>query len=157
MTRILKYSIIVLLTLLIYSCDSSRVYEENIPVDNYIWERNNISTFTANINDTKSAHNVYINIRNSGSYEFNNVYLFITIASPSGTVAKDTFECILADDRGKWYGSGIGDIFHLQIPYKINIFFPDTGNYVFEFEQAMRVEKLQGISDIGLRIEKSNK
>jgi gliding motility-associated lipoprotein GldH len=67
---------------------------------------------------------------------------------------KDTIEVILADNRGKWLGSGLGDIWDLQQIYKENIRFAQQGRYTFEYQQAMRTEKLPFILDVGLRVEK---
>ena len=83
-----------------------------------------------------------------------NLFLFVTTTSPNGSTLRDTFECYLADERGKWTGSGWGDIYDNQFIYKGNIRFPVSGVYTFEYVQAMRTDKLDYISDIGLRIEK---
>jgi len=61
----------------------------------------------------------------------------------------------LANEKGKWLGSGIGDIYEIQIPYKKNVRFPYPGKYSFTFEQAMRIEELSFVYDVGLRIEKA--
>lgn len=140
----------------IYSCDPKRVYEKNINIPKDKWHQKNIIKFEAEITDTSSLHNIYINIRNRSEYPMLNLYLFIKTTSPLGFSVKDTFECILADEKGKWYGKGFGNIWSNQILYKQNVKFPFPGIYIFEYEQAMRIEKLPGIVDVGLRIEKIN-
>jgi gliding motility-associated lipoprotein GldH len=136
------------------SCDSNRIYESNVNLPDHCWNRNNPLVFNAEIADTISAHNIYVNIRNGGQYQYSNLYLFIKTISPSGQWIRDTVEFVLANERGKWLGSGLGDIYSLQIPYKRNIRFPYPGLYSFELEQAMRTEELHDVFDIGLRIEK---
>jgi gliding motility-associated lipoprotein GldH len=93
-------------------------------------------------------------VRNTGEYEYSNLYLFVTTHSPSGLALRDTIEVVLADDRGKWLGKGAASVFTLYIPYRQNIRFPLRGIYQFDIEQAMWIEDLKHISDIGLRIEK---
>ena len=83
-----------------------------------------------------------------------NLHLIITTTSPNESKLEERFECYLADERGKWTGSGWGDIYDNQFIYKRNIRFPVTGVYTFEYIQAMRTDKLEQIADIGLRIEK---
>jgi gliding motility-associated lipoprotein GldH len=39
--------------------------------------------------------------------------------------------------------------------FQKGIRFPQQGQYIFEFEQAMRNPDLKGISDIGMRLEKN--
>lgn len=136
------------------SCDSRRVYDKNVEIHDKIWDKDSIKQFVVDVKDTLSLYNIFINIRNGGDYPKSNLYLFINTKT-AGVFMRDTFECVLADESGKWYGSGIGDIWSHQIPYKQNIRFPYKGLYVFEFEQAMRTTKLPGVYNVGLRIERS--
>jgi gliding motility-associated lipoprotein GldH len=85
-----------------------------------------------------------------------NLYLFVTTTAPSGHSVRDTVEVILADEKGKWLGSGLGDIWDLQQLYKQNVRFAQRGKYRFEYEQAMRTEKLPFVLDVGLRVEKAD-
>jgi gliding motility-associated lipoprotein GldH len=38
--------------------------------------------------------------------------------------------------------------------YRSNVFFPNSGDYKISIQQGMRVNVLEGISDVGLRVEK---
>lgn len=153
--KINKYwPVFILTVLMFFSCDRNKVYDESIPIKDQIWQREEHAIFKVNIQDSINPHNLYVNVRNAGDYEFANVFLFITVTSPTGHTNKDTFNCILADDKGKWYGSGYGDLFDNRVLYKANILFPDTGIYIFDIEQAMRKDTLENISDIGIRIER---
>jgi gliding motility-associated lipoprotein GldH len=121
----------------------------------YIWEKDTVLRFKAEITDTISPYNIYINIRNASSYQFSNLFLFVTTHSPKGGVVKDTIELTLADAKGRWLGNGLGDIWDNQISYKRNVRFPYKGIYIFELQQAMRVMRLPFIMDAGIRIEKA--
>ena len=136
------------------SCDPDRVYEKNIKIPDGIWDKDHKVSFEVFIDDTTSAHNLYVNVRNTSLYPFSNLYLFIETKAPSGHTIRDTFEVILADNRGKWLGSGLGDIWDLQQMYKKNVRFAQRGNYSFQYQQAMRMDKLPFILDTGLRIER---
>lgn len=151
-----KISLAILFVFSILSCDSNKVYEEYIEVENAVWKRENIASFEFEASDTVSAHNIYINIRNRGDYANSNLYLFVTLQGPDGSLLKDTVNCILADNRGKWLGNGIGDLWDLSIPYIGGFKFAQTGKYIISYEQAMRVENgLNGITDVGVRVEKT--
>ena len=77
---------------------------------------------------------------------------------PNGGLLKDTVNCVLADNRGKWLGKGVGDLWDLRIPYVGGFKFAQSGKYIISLEQAMRVEDgLKGITDVGLRVETTNK
>jgi len=151
-----KILTVIFLSLLFLSCDTNKVFEEYIAVDNNIWKKEDRADFVFEVVDTTSPHNIYINIRNTGDYSFSNLYLFLTIKGPNGNYTIDTVNCQLADNRGKWLGSGVGDLWDLKIPYIGNFKFAQQGKYIVSYEQAMRVKNgLKGISDIGLRIERS--
>lgn len=139
--------------IVLLSCDPGRVYEKNIKVPDGIWDKDNKLSFEVFIDDTVSAHNLYVNVRNTSLYPFSNLYLFIETTAPSGHTIRDTVEVILANERGKWLGSGLGDIWDLQQVYKENVRFAQRGNYSFQYQQAMRMDKLPFILDSGLRIE----
>lgn len=138
------------------SCDPDRVFEKNKELPDYIWNANEKVSFDVNISDTLSLHNFYVNVRNADNYPFSNLYLFITTRFPDGKIARDTLECTLANDRGQWLGDGMGDIWDNQIPYKKNVRFPLRGTYTISLEQAMRVNQLPQIMDVGIRIEKQS-
>jgi len=137
------------------SCDPNLVFEKNIKIQDGIWYRENIVHFEVVIEDTISSHNLFVNVRNTSLYPMSNLYLFIETTAPSGHSVRDTVEVILADEKGKWLGSGLGDIWDLQQLYKQNVRFAQRGKYSFKFKQAMRTEKLPFILDVGLRVEKA--
>lgn len=141
-------------TVLFFSCDKKGLYEENRGVSGGVWNRHDIPVFKVDIEDTLNIYNVYINIRNTGNYPKSNLYLFVTTTAPGGAYTRDTIECILAYPSGEWTGRGFGNIWQNRFPYRRYVRFPEAGEYTFEIEQAMRIEDLPGIADVGLRIEK---
>lgn len=145
---------ILLSVVLFSSCDSKRIYESNTEIPGNTWEAGNKVKFEVTITDTVSGNNVFINLRHAGYYPYSNLFLFISTTFPNGKVTRDTAECILADDKGRWFGEGLGDLWDARILFKKNVRFSQGGTYTFEYEQAMRVDKLPGVMDIGLRIEK---
>ncbi len=143
-----------IMMLLLLSCDPNRVYEKNIAIGNGIWNKDSIVTFDMKIEDTIQPCNFYINIRNSTDYRFSNLYLFIDTYFPDKTHARDTLEFILADTDGKWFGKGFGKIKESTVLLRRGVRFPMSGQYRFTMEQAMRTDNLEGIEDVGMRIEK---
>ena len=140
----------------IISCDKGKVFEDNIEIPDGLWNRNYYAEFKVEITDTISLHNLFINVRNRSDYPFSNLYLFVKTTAPEGSIIRDTVEYILADNKGKWLGSGLGSVWFNQFPYKRSVRFPVSGQYNITIEQAMRVGKLSSIVNIGLRVEKDN-
>lgn len=154
-TRRIAFILIALSTLFI-ACDPNRVFEENKKLSNNVWDKDDVLKFDVAINDSISKHNMYLNVRHAGFYQYRNLFLFIKTELPNGNSQIDTAECILATPQGKWIGDGLGDIWDNQILFKKGFKFPLNGMYHFELTQAMRVNPLPGIMDAGIRIEKSN-
>ena len=146
----------VLLILFLTACDKKVVFEENVKLPENRWEQNNTILLKADIQDTILPHNLYLNVRNAGGYQFSNLFLFFTTQSPSGKRERDTVELTLADPSGKWLGDGSGDIYDNRILFKRNFRFPEKGVYQFRLEQAMRVDPLPQIMDAGIRIERAS-
>ena len=140
---------------LLSACDKNVVFEKNVKIPESQWDINNPIRLDAEIKDTLTPFNMYVNLRNGSRYQYSNLFLFFTTTTPGGIIAHDTIEVTLADDRGKWLGNGIGDIKDNRILFKRNFHFPRTGIYKFELQQAMRVNPLLQIADVGIRIEKA--
>jgi len=146
---------LILFALFFSSCDSKRIFEENKKIPENGWSISNVLKFDVDITNTAMPTNFYINVRNADGYPYNNLFLFIKTTFPDGKLSNDTLECILADENGKWLGSGMGDIYDNQIPFKRNVRFPVAGKYTFEIQQGMRTDVIPLIMDVGLRIEKA--
>lgn len=140
--------------LLLTACSDNAIFDNNTNLPTKEWDRKNIVTFKVPVTDTIHPYKIFINIRNNGNYSRSNLYLFISVISPKGDEIKDTVNCILADEKGKWYGkSNLGDLYFNKFLYKPNVRFPHAGIYTFKLEQAMRTEIMKNIEDVGLRIE----
>jgi len=110
--------------------------------------------FHVPITDTAATYNVYVNVRNRGEYPYQNLWLFLKKTTPDKVLTKDSIECYLADNRGKWLGSGIGSIMEMPVLYEQNVKFAQKGIYNYFIVQGMRDSLLAGINDIGIRVEK---
>lgn len=153
-TRIIATAAFV--SLLLVSCDPNRVFEENTEIPNQQWHVNNAVNYEVSIQDTVTPHNFYLNIRNTGAYQFSNIYVFFNIEFPNGKTSRDTIECPLADKSGRWLGSGTGQLKDNQFLVKYKMRFPLSGLYKFKIEQAMRMDNLPEVSDVGLRLERAS-
>lgn len=151
---VIPFFVAAIMLVFISSCDSTRVYEEYHSIPEPGWHKDSVSVFEVLITDTLQNHNLLVNVRNSISYKYSNLWLFIEIEQPGGTFANDTFELSLADPMGKWLGEGFGGLKTRQVVYRRNVYFPRRGTYSIQIRQGMREEILEGINDIGFRVEK---
>ncbi len=147
---------IISIMLSLYSCDTNTVYNEHVDLHSYGWPDNKSVSFNINITDTLNPHDFGLVIRNNTSYRYSNLYLFLLTEFPNGNISRDTIECMLANEEGKWLGKGWSDVKENKILLKSGLRFPLTGTYKFLIQQAMRVDTLNGLSDIGIFIEKDH-
>lgn len=143
------------------SCDSNRVYDVYKPVPNQ-WHKDSIISFEINPPDSLNAYNLFVNLRNTHQYKYNNLFLIVEMAFPHGKTVKDTLEYKMADPTGKLLGTGLTDVKENKLWYKEQVVFNEAGNYKVNIQHAMRengkvngVVNLEGITDIGFRIEKA--
>jgi gliding motility-associated lipoprotein GldH len=122
----------------------------SIPLEG--WHKDSIYTFDIEVDNTELYFNIYINVRNTPNYPNQNLWLFISETTPSGTLTKDTIEFYLADHRGRWLGSGAGAIKEMQVLIRQDFRFSETGTYRFEITHGMRTDILQGITEIGMQV-----
>ncbi len=143
------------------SCDSNRQYDVYKSLDNQNWHKDSIVSFKFEAKDSLSKNNIFLNLRNTGVYEFSNLFIITELQYPNGSLEVDTLEYEMADLNGNWLGTGYTDLKESKLFYKEEFVFSDLGVYEFRIQQAMRkrdnvqgIQKLKGISDVGLRIEK---
>ena len=151
---LLKVSLSFSLFIWLSACDSRRQHDSFQSIEDANWFIEQALVFETEVSDTGSSYNMMINVRNNKDYSYSNLYIFIETTIPGGSVQQDTAQCILADDKGKWLGRGIGGILTSRIPFRSNFKFPVAGVYKFKLSHGMRDNPLTGITDAGIRIEK---
>lgn len=152
--RMLKKFFVILSCSLFFSCEQTALYEQYQAIDNITWEKNKEYYFTFQIEDTSVPYDLTLEIRNNNLYPYQNLWLFCNEERPIGPLQRDTIECLLADEFGKWYGKGIS-LYQMSFPIRKQYRFPHSGQYTFSFRQGMRNDLLKGIQEIGFRVEKS--
>lgn len=152
------------LLLALASCDSALVKSEYRATDNGSWDKDVVMEFSFSELDSIQKHDIYINVRNDESFPYNNLFLIAEMAFPTGETVTDTLEYEMAMPDGTWLGKGYGSIKENKLWYKENIVFPTSGVYTLQISHAMRkngnvngVVNLEGITDVGFEIVKSNK
>lgn len=156
--------IVLTICLVISSCDSNRVFDEYESVPNQ-WHKDSIISFDVTPPDSINSYNLFINLRNTNEYKYSNLFLIVEMDYPNGKTVKDTLEYKMADPSGKLLGTGFTDIKENKLWYKgydKPFIFDETGEYIINIQHAMRqngqvdgINNLEGITDIGFRIEHS--
>ena len=149
-----NFLLAIVISLCCVSCHKNDVYFQYNAVNPAGWSKDSAYTFEVPIMDTLASYNIYVNIRNRGEYPYQNMWLFLHKLTPDSIQSTDSIECYLADNRGKWLGSGIGSVYEMPVLYQQNVRFKTAGTYKYKIVQGMRDDVLAGINDIGIRVEK---
>ena len=152
MNNLVKYIFSLLVGVLFVACNSDVVYDDSVRVANPMWHADSVARFEIVIKDTTLDYQSGILIRNSGDYAYQNLWLFVTEIAPDSTITCDTIEYYLADNYGRWLGSGIGSLYTNIYYYKEELHYSQEGVYTYEIRQGMREEELKGITNIGVQI-----
>lgn len=142
--------------ILFASCTDSSIYRQIKPVATEGWHKDSTVRFVVPVADTVSEFDIYIHVRNTNAYPFQNIYLFMKTTSSRGISVADTLNLPVADDYGKWTGKSISRIWENKFLYLKNIKFANSGNFIFDIQQGMRCDILNGISDVGIEIKYNN-
>lgn len=133
------------------ACNNNVIYHEELDMPYEKWAMEDVYRYAFDINDSSQICDMYINIRNTIDYPYENAYFFFTTTFPDGNKANDTLECILADKYGQWTGEGHGHYRHNRLLFKRHCYFPQVGTYRIEVRQAMR-EEIEGIASFGIEL-----
>lgn len=151
-------------TVILVSCDSEIVRSDYRATDNGSWNKDSLMEFEFSGMDTVQKHDMFINIRNDETFPYSNLFLIAQLDFPTGETVTDTLEYEMALPTGEWLGKGLGSLKENKLWYKENIVFPSSGVYSLKLSQAMRkngevegVSNLEGITDVGYEIVKSNR
>lgn len=146
---------LLLVGLVLISCDSTRVYEDFNDMEEAFWHLDSIQRFDFQIEDAAKAYNVKATFRNASSYPFYNLYFQYTLTdSLDNVIAQELKQVDLFDPKtGEPYGSGLGDLFDHSFPLEENLTFKAAGTYTLALEQYMRRDTLPFILSVGARVE----
>ena len=97
----IKY-LIAIAAIVLVACDRNMVYEDIRDVPSKHWQSSDTLVFKIPVSDTVSVQNIVFTIRNSSSYHYANLFLFVKTTSPKGAEVQDTLEVPLADEHGRW-------------------------------------------------------
>ena len=137
MIKPLVYCVFILSIFSLSACDSNRVFEQNIDIQNNNWRIGDTKEFRFEITDTTKTYQVYFNIRNALFYEYYNLYVSETLLDPDGQkVRTKLHEMYLMDKKtGEPLGKGAGDIFDHSVLALKNQQFKKPGTYTLKLTQ----------------------
>jgi gliding motility-associated lipoprotein GldH len=135
----------------------SDVFEKDVTLPGQQWESRFRPTvdFTIAAQDTAYLYNVYLVLRHTDAYNYNNIWIKGTVRQPGDTAARsERYDLLLATNDKGWLGSGMDDIFEHRVQIQQQTKFKKPGTYTFMLEQVMREDPLKHVLNVGVRVEK---
>jgi hypothetical protein len=154
---LIRWILILSVSFFFSACSESGLYEKVDFMPDHAWSYANQPEFSFVVKDTTANYQVYFIIRHADAYEYNNIWIKLKSKLPGESVEReDRFDVPLATDN-KWLGSGMDDLHdHRVLLYREPVRFSKTGLYTIKIAHDMRVEPLQYVFNVGLRVEKVN-
>lgn len=142
-------------SLLLAACNTLDIYEKNTTIPKQEWQYSLKPSFDFTITDTTSLYNIFIVLRHTDAYKYNNIWLNVGSKFPNDTMRYQRIELTLGSDANGWEGTGMNDIWEVRKPItKGPVKLSKTGNYTFTLAQVMREDPLPHVMNAGIRVEK---
>jgi len=139
------------------SCAEIDIFEKNIAIPNIQWYNNYNATGSFIIKDTNSTYNVFLVLRHTDAYMYNNIWLNIGLQAPGDEALKyQKINLLLGNDAKGWEGVGMNDIWEVRklisgVPKR----FIKPGVYNFSITQLMRDNPLSNLISVGVSVQKA--
>lgn len=136
------------------SCSDSAELDVFLDVEGEKWAYADCKEFEWNCEDTAVRYDLLLNIRHKGNYEWQNIYIKVRVIDPLGEERVYLRSAALTDEEGYWVGKGMG-VWKVATPVLLpKLEGKKLGKYRIILEQHMRVDPLEGVGQVGLKIVK---
>lgn len=145
--------ILIIVLLILNACQPTTVFSEFHTTSLQGWHQDSVLTYEAQTDSAKN-YDILIVLRHTSQYPYQNIWLFVNTYDGVNLLQRDTIEANVADDYGRWLGSGIN---HYELPLLyLKNYQTLTTKPSFTIQQGMRTEWLKGITNVGLVIQEHN-
>ncbi len=133
-------------------------YQEHFTIPRNAWKSDFRPEFKFEISDTTAAYQLFLIIRHTDAYRFQNIWVNLDSKAPGDTAfTLNRAEVTLAAPSGQWLGRGLGGIYEQRVPFNTiakPVYFPKTGLYTLRLTHDMRQDPLPEVITVGIRLEK---
>lgn len=141
---------------LLGACRQINLYEHDTAIPGNKWSQSFRVTGSFAITDTVAAYNIYIVLRHTDAYLYNNIWLNVGLKAPGDTMYMQKVDLSLGNDANGWEGTGMSDIWEVRKTLNDRpLPFRKAGEYTYSISQVMRDNPLLHIISAGLRLEKA--
>ena len=136
---------------MILGCGPKIIFNNEVQFDSALAYQDTIH-FEFEVVDTLNPYDIVLNIEHNNSYDFQNAYFKLLTKFPNGKIVEDITSFDLKMPNGMTNGNCSGDVCNVPFLIQDNTFFKSMGTYGLKLTQYTRVDSLEGIKSIGLKI-----
>lgn len=140
--------------LLLFACGKVNFFERTERFPQQEWSAAVEPTASFDIQDTASLYHIYVVLRHTDAYRYNNIWINVITQSPNDSAKTQLLNIALADNTKGWLGSGMDDIYDRRARITREPIALKKGLYTFKLKQAMREDPLAYVMSAGIRVEK---
>lgn len=151
---LIRYLVGAIIIVCMGSCNQKEAYYKFISIPHNKWNKQDEICFKIDslIGPSKYNYTISLEITHNINYSYKNLFLYLNHTLQDSISSRDTLECQLVDDYGKWYGRGNGATRQISVLYKTNLKIDTTLHNEFCIRHAMQDLELKGIERIGLKV-----
>jgi gliding motility-associated lipoprotein GldH len=135
-------------------CETKQLFEQSTIYPNHNWPSKQATKYQFNVTDTAATYKLFFVIRHHNAYHYKNIWLDLSIKSPTNAITKQVLNLNLADDARGWLGTGMDDIYDQRIPMTATPIRFNKGIHEITVQHTMREDPLENILSTGIRVEK---
>lgn len=141
------------------SCEEKSVsYAHFYELKNAEWQQTDTLFFTidSTLFSINELYTLSLEMSNNPKYPYKNIWLYAQSNFENDSIfANSEREFQLADESGKWNGSGFGILYQSSFIIERNIIFRDKRSHIIKIRHGMKDNPLIGIEKIGVKLSKT--
>lgn len=140
------------------SCSEGEAYSHFHHLEKGKWHRDSLLVFSIDSVITfGTAYDVTVELTTNHGYPYRNLWLLVDHNLADSLIRTDTLRCLLANEHGKWLGSGAGGLNQLSLTYRSFIPRDSVYNYRLVIRHGMDGTLLRGVEKVGIKLFESDK
>ncbi len=152
----LKYFLLLFCCTFLFCCNAIEIFEINKTIPGHAWKSDVDVKGSFTVKDTVSKYDMYVLLRHTDAYKYNNIWLNIGLQYPGEKMEYKQVNLTLGNDRNGWEGTGMDDIWYVKKKLNKTPFsFQQAGQYYFSISNIMRDDPLLHVMSVGLSVQKS--
>ena len=135
-----------------FSCTEKEISYNYQHINEGRWYRDSLLTFRIDSFqiETVNSYDISFELTTGHNYPYKDIWMEVSHNLRDSLFKIDSLHYLLADDYGKWLGSGAGGLNQFTLPYISAITLDTVQDYEIQIRQIMANDPLVGVEKIGL-------